>query len=512
MTSPARRRPCATACQMPSTATTSPICSFVRHAAAGAEREGEQPVLVEEPDRREEERSRERDGMEVVDDEPLGRRVEEVDEREGEPGPLTAEVLPREQEDGHRPERHAYGLYHKKQLRARPHPPERGEKRHEGVEVRSEARDLLALQVGHLEEAAVRRRPDRLGEVADVEAARRVRSLLEHGERGHPCRERRDGDPQQGPRARHAASGALEQSPPARAEHVLAGPRLVGLAACGADPIGQGTVGREAADRRCERSRVSRGYEERVEAVREQLARGLGVGGHERRPAGERLEGLVRDHAGGLRRRAEDPECAPRGLDLAGEALVLDPRHPFDIGGPPVEEGLELAAADDAERDLGNERGRREDRLEAVERDQLADEEGVKGRLGLPAGPEQAVLGADEADLHPVRREAELLAEEPAVGLGVGDDDVRPPERATVDAADDARGGRAAAEAPAVVDERVVQGDERIEDDGPPSSHTLRGGQVEVPGVADDERIGILLVLAGAAQAALGLGDTKHLT
>ena len=53
---------------------------------------------------------RERDGMEVVDDEPLGRRVEEVDEGEAEPGPIAAEMLPREQIDGNRAERDGDGL------------------------------------------------------------------------------------------------------------------------------------------------------------------------------------------------------------------------------------------------------------------------------------------------------------------------------------------------------------------------------------------------------------------
>ena len=55
----------------------------------GAEGEGQQAVLVEEPDRAEQERRRERDGVEVVDDEPLGRRIEEVDEREARAPPVS---------------------------------------------------------------------------------------------------------------------------------------------------------------------------------------------------------------------------------------------------------------------------------------------------------------------------------------------------------------------------------------------------------------------------------------
>ena len=170
---------------------------------ARAESEREQPVLVQEPDRGEQERRRERDGVEVVDDEPLRRRVEQVDEGEREPGPLPAEVLAREPEDGERTERDAYGLYHKEQLRARPDPPEWRKQGHDRVEMGSEAGDLVTLEVGHLEEAAVGRRPDGLGEVADVEAPRPEGALLQHGQRRHPGRERGDGDPQQDARPGH---------------------------------------------------------------------------------------------------------------------------------------------------------------------------------------------------------------------------------------------------------------------------------------------------------------------
>ena len=120
---------------------------------SGAERERQQAILVEEPDRAEQERRRERDRVEVVDDEPLRRRIEEVDEGEAEPRPVGAEVLAGEQEDGHGAERDGDGLDDEQQARVGPQPPERREERDQRVEVGSEPRDLVALEVGDLEEA-----------------------------------------------------------------------------------------------------------------------------------------------------------------------------------------------------------------------------------------------------------------------------------------------------------------------------------------------------------------------
>ena len=144
ITAPARRRPWATAYQMPSIATTSPICSFVRQAAPGAERERQQPVLVEEPDRPEEQRRRERDRVEVVDHEPLRRRVEEVDEREPEARPVRAEVLAGEQVHGHGAERDARRPATTRSSDGSGHSHQSGARTHDDrIEVRAEPRDLL---------------------------------------------------------------------------------------------------------------------------------------------------------------------------------------------------------------------------------------------------------------------------------------------------------------------------------------------------------------------------------
>ncbi len=226
------------------------------------------------------------------------------------------------------------------------------------------------------------------------------------------------------------------------------------------------------------------GHEERALAVHQQLARGRRVGRDERRAAGERLKGLVRDHARRLRRASEDPEGGGRRVQLAGQELVVDPRDPFDVRRVVCEQRLELAAADDADPKLRREPRRRQDRLEPVQRDQLPDEE-ERAAAG-PAGTEDPLLSADEADLDPARAE---LAEELRVSLGVGHDEVGRPERGAVDPGERPRGQRAAAEAAAVVDESVGEGDERVQHDRPPSRRPPRRGHVEVAGVADDQRV-----------------------
>ena len=103
-----------------------------------------------------------------------------------------------------------------------------------------------------------------------------------------------------------------------------------------------------------------------------------------------------------------------------------------------------------------------------------------KSCRGLPPGPEEALLGPDEADGEPVGAELAQLGKVPRVLRGVGDDEIRAPQRQTVDLAQDARGGRARREAAAVLDERVVERDERVEDDRPSARDPLGRGQVEV--------------------------------
>src|SRR5207249_7011317 len=115
---------------------------------------------------------------------------------------------------------------------------------------------------------------------------------------------------------------------------------------------GEGRVGCEAGERGSQSPRISGRHEEGALLVDEELAGRLRVRGHERGPAGERLEGLVGDHPAGLARGSEDPEGAPGAVELVREALIVDPADPLDVGGPVAELLLELAAADEAERQL----------------------------------------------------------------------------------------------------------------------------------------------------------------
>ena len=269
ITSPARRRPCANACQRPSIATTRPICSFVRHAAPAQSANGSSRSSSRNQIAPSSSGVASATGMEVVDDEPLRRRVEEVDEREAEARPLGAEVLAGEQEDGQRAERDADGLRRRGAGRGSARATRAGASSATSGSKCAPRREIcVALEVGHLEEPAVRRRPDGLGEVADVEAARLERPLLEHGERRHPGRERADRDPEQRARPGHAprsraraAPASARRAPPrSRAPRTSPGPPRRAASA-------QRAVGGEPPHRGRERLRVARRNEQRVVAV-----------------------------------------------------------------------------------------------------------------------------------------------------------------------------------------------------------------------------------------------------
>ena len=83
--------------------------------------------------------------------------------------------------------------------------------------------------------------------------------------------------------------------------------------------------------------------------------------------------------------------------------------------------------------DLGGQLGCGEDRLQPVERYQLADEESMKRPLGLPTRMEQPVLGARRNTPRHDRAQPELLEEESRVGVRVGDDDIGSPKCPSVD-------------------------------------------------------------------------------
>ena len=439
--------------------------------------------------------------MEVVDDEPLRRRIEQVDEREAEPGPT------RRRGACARAGRRAPRRARRRSPATTRSRSGLGQSHHSGarsaddrVEVGAEPRDLLALEVGHLEEPAVRRRPDGLGEVPDVEAARLERPLLEHRERGHPGGERADREPEQRARPGHAAAIARSSNAaPASTERRLArraprmsrGRRRRSARASARSPASRRTAAARAAGSPGGTSSASR------PSVSSSRAAGVSAV-IERRRAGDRLEGLVGNHARGLGARAEDAERAAGGLDLVRQIVVLDPRHPLDVPGPVVEEMLELAAADDAERDLGRERGGGEDRLEPVERDQLADEEGVKRALGLPARTEEPVLGADEAhlDASAARPNSSRKNSAWASVSATTRSARRNARRSTM------------CTTPAPVDPRrnrwrsstIVSNSETsgLKITGRPRATRFAAGRSKWPGIADDQRVGVALVVAAS--------------
>src|SRR5438094_3231648 len=143
--------------------------------------------------------------MEVVQGQPLRRRIEQVGERECEPGTLGGEGLAGEPVDGKRADRDRDRLRREEHVRARPREPEGREGGEDRVEVGREAGDLVPAEARHLQRMAVRGRPDGLHHVAEVEAAGLERAVAQDGERREGGCVRGDRAPEQKARALEAA-------------------------------------------------------------------------------------------------------------------------------------------------------------------------------------------------------------------------------------------------------------------------------------------------------------------
>ena len=187
---------------------------FARRREHRADGERGQPVLVQVPEREQEQRRRQRHRMELVQGQPLHSRQQQVREREAEAGALRVEVLAREPVDGQRAEGDRDCLRDEQHVLARPQPPERREEGENRVDVRGQARDLVALQVRDPQRPAVRRRPDRLHHVAEVEAAGLEGAVAQHRERRECGCIGRDRRPEQ-PRRPHSspASSSRQRRP-----------------------------------------------------------------------------------------------------------------------------------------------------------------------------------------------------------------------------------------------------------------------------------------------------------
>jgi hypothetical protein len=162
----------------------------------GERRERNQAVLVEVPEREEERRRRERAGMELVQREPRRRGVDEICQPEADSRASRAEMLSREPVDGQPTERERGRLHDEQQVRARPEPPQGREQHEHRVEMRAEAKHLLPAQVRDAQRMSVRREPDRLHHVPEVEAAGLERAVAQHRERTEPGRERAGSEPE----------------------------------------------------------------------------------------------------------------------------------------------------------------------------------------------------------------------------------------------------------------------------------------------------------------------------
>ncbi len=180
---------------------------------------------------------------------------------------------------------------------------------------------------------------------------------------------------------------------------------------------------------------------------------------------------------------------------------------PLDIRGPLLEELVELPAPDYSHVQLRRESRSLEDRLEPVQGNQLPDEEEAERLVRPPGRAEQPLLRAHEADLDPRARDLADLREEVRVRLGVGDDEVGEPECAAVDRGENPCGKRAAPESAAVGDERVVERDERVEDERPLPGDSASAGNVEVTRVADED--GVEGIARVPAEARLGESQAK---
>lgn len=159
--------------------------------------ERKEAVLVEVPEGIEQKWARERDGMELVQGQPLHGRIEQVGKREAEGGALRANVLAGEPEDRQRAERDGDGLHGEEHARARPDPPERREKDEDRVDVRAEPRDLFSLEVRHRQRVPVRCCPDGLRHVPEVEPSGVERVVAKDGEGAEAARVGRHCDPQE---------------------------------------------------------------------------------------------------------------------------------------------------------------------------------------------------------------------------------------------------------------------------------------------------------------------------
>ena len=231
------------------------------------------------------------------------------------------------------------------------------------------------------------RRPHRLGQVADVETARLERPVLEHRERPESGSEGCHRGREDASGLRHRASS--DSSNPRHCAPSTSSLARVAYVARPASPI-------RLASPRSPDSRLIAAASAVASAGGTRIAlspslrssRAAGVSPVMSGVPQASLKRLVGNDTGRLLRGAEDAERAPGHLDRARQVARIRSTGSSDVGGPRLEQVVELAGADDPERKVRQQPRCAENRLQPVQRDQLADEEHLESAAAgaSPAG------------------------------------------------------------------------------------------------------------------------------
>ncbi|MDQ3671192.1 MAG: hypothetical protein M3364_01960 [Actinomycetota bacterium] len=150
---------------------------------------------------------------------------------------------------------------------------------------------------------------------------------------------------------------------------------------------------------------------------------------------------------------------------------------------------VELTVADDAELNLRAKSGRGEDRLEAMQGDELAHEQHVEPGFFTITRSEESVFSTDVANGNAFGEQPEPFNEVPRMGCGIRDHEVCAAEGRTVDQSHRRCKHGASSHELAIADHGVLERHEWVEHDWPIARDSLRRKHVEVSGIADDQDV-----------------------
>ena len=115
-----------------------------RHRESRRRRRRDEAIGVQEPDAEEEQRDRERHGMDRCEGTRRDPRICEIAQSEKPRDPIVSEMTPAQPEHRERPQRHHRDLRERERERRRPEHPQRREQHEERIGVTAEAHHLLA--------------------------------------------------------------------------------------------------------------------------------------------------------------------------------------------------------------------------------------------------------------------------------------------------------------------------------------------------------------------------------